>query len=233
MFFHETRITKGNKWAIALIILLLCTPLLANASEQIPISIMDEVVITATRLEERRFDVSTPTEVVTADTLTRNNPATAAQPLAELAGVSLSSAGFWNTIPVIRGLGGSRVLVLIDGDRENNLWAGRSPLTPFVDITNIERIEVVKGPASVLYGTDALGGVINVRSKQTDFAEANEWSFLNNIESRYSSIDEGWLGRYALSGGGYGLDFSLSVVGHDAKSYEDGDGDEVENSQFE
>jgi hemoglobin/transferrin/lactoferrin receptor protein len=233
MLSNELRAIKRKKWGVAVMAFLLCTPLLATASEQIPTSVMDEVVITATRLEERRFDVPTPIEVVTSETMMRNSPATVAQPLAELSGVSLSGAGFWNTIPVIRGLGGNRVLVLIDGDRENNLWAGRSPLIPFVDVTNVERIEVVKGPASVLYGTDALGGVINVISKQTDFAKTKGWSLLNSIESRYSSIDEGWLGRYALSGGGYGLDFSLSVVGRDAKSYEDGDGDEVENSQFE
>jgi len=197
-------------------------------------TIMDEIVVTATRMEEKGFDVPTPIEVVSAETLTINSPATAAQSLAELPGVSLSSAGFWGGVkPVIRGLGGNRVLVLIDGDRENNLWAGRAPFTPFIDVGNVERIEVIKGPASVLYGTDALGGVINIITKSPDFAKAEKWSFLNNVESRYSSVDEGWFGRYALSGGGYGFDFELAVAGRDADDYEDGAGDDVENSQFE
>ena len=194
---------------------------------------IDELVVTATRMEEKGFDVPTPIESVTPETLTINSPATAAQPLAELPGVSLTNAGFWHATPVIRGFGGNRVLVLIDGDRENNLWAGRAPITPFVDVGNIERIEVIKGPASVLYGTDALGGVINIITKQPDFAQAEKWTFLNSVEGRYSSVDEGWFGRYSLSGGGFGFDFKLAVSARDADDYQDGAGDDVKNSQFE
>ncbi|MEA2109433.1 MAG: TonB-dependent receptor [Pseudomonadota bacterium] len=194
---------------------------------------MDEIVVTATRMEEKSFDVPTPIESVSAETLTINSPATAAQSLDELPGVSLNRSGFWNVKPVIRGLGNSRVMVLIDGDRENNLWAGRSPLIPFIDAGNVERIEVIKGPASVLYGTDALGGVINIITKSPDFAKTDKWSFLNSVEVRYSSVDEGWFGRYALSGGGYGFDFELTVGARDADDYQDGAGDDVENSQFE
>ncbi|MEA3240962.1 MAG: TonB-dependent receptor plug domain-containing protein, partial [Pseudomonadota bacterium] len=101
---------------------------------------MDEIVVTATRMEEKGFDVPTPIESVSAETLTINSPATVAQSLAELPGVSISGAGLWSTRPVIRGFGGNRVLVLIDGDRENNLWAGRLPFTPFIDVGNVERI---------------------------------------------------------------------------------------------
>ena len=230
MFFNGQGCFR-KKMVIAAVAMLLYPPFYAAAAEQI--TVLDEVVITATRLEERRFDVPTSVELITSEDLNRSSPATAAQPLAEIPGVSLSSAGYWNTIPTIRGLGGSRVLVLIDGDRENNLWAGRSPITPFIDVSNVERIEVVKGPASVLYGSDALGGVINIISKQPDFAKADKWSFLNHVESRYSSVDDGWSGLYSLAGGGYGLDFSLTVAARDADSYKDGHGDEVENSQFE
>ncbi|MCD6292543.1 MAG: TonB-dependent receptor, partial [Deltaproteobacteria bacterium] len=193
---------------------------------------IDELVVTATRMEEKGFDVPTPIEAVLSEALMINSPATVAQSLAELPGVSISNGGFWNSVPIIRGLGGSRVLVLIDGDRENNLWAGRSPLTPFIDLGNVEQIEVIKGPASVLYGTDALGGVINVITKMPDFAKSEKWTFLNSVEGRYSSVDEGWFGRYALSGGGYGFDFELAISGRDADDYEDGSGDQVENSQF-
>ncbi len=60
-------------------------------------TIIDEIVVTATRMEEKGFDVPTPIEVVSAETLTINSPATAAQSLAELPGVSISSAGFCGT----------------------------------------------------------------------------------------------------------------------------------------
>ena len=207
----------AKNWIVLLVVIMLTLTFTINPLKAA--TTIDELVVTATRMEEKGFDVPTPIEAVSSKTLTINSPATAAQSLAELSGVSLSSAGFWNTIPVIRGLGGSRVLVLIDGDRENNLWAGRSPLTPFIDVGNVERIEVIKGPASVLYGTDVLGGVINVITKSSDFAKAEKWTFLNSVEGRYSSVDEGWFGRYALSGGGYGFDFELAVVTRDADDY--------------
>lgn len=217
-----------QSWAslmIIIVITFMVNPLKAATT-------IDELIVTATRMEEKGFDVPTPIEAITPETLTVSSPATAAQTLAELPGVSLSSAGLWDVTPVIRGFGGNRVLVLIDGDRENNLWSGRAPFTPFVDVGNIEQIEVMKGPASVLYGTDALGGVINIITKQPDFAKVEEWSFLNSVEGRYSSVDEGWFGRYSLSGGGYGFDFELAVSARDTDDYQDGAGDDVENSQY-
>lgn len=194
---------------------------------------LDEIVVTATRIKEKSFNVSAPVEVVTPQSLEISNPATVAQAMEDLPGVSLSNAGMWEVAPVIRGLGGNRVLVLIDGDRENNLWAGRAPLTPFVDIGSVERVEIIKGPASVLYGTDALGGVINIITKTPDFAKKDKWTFLNSTEGRYSSVDDGWFGRYQLSGGGYGFDFGLAVAGRNADDYENGDGHNIDNSQHE
>ncbi len=196
-------------------------------------AVLDYIVITATRLEEKSFDVPTPVEVVSSQSLTINSPATVAEPLESLPGVSVAGAGFWNVIPVIRGMGGNRVLVLIDGDRENNLWAGRSPLVPFVDVSNVEKIEVVKGPASVLYGTDALGGVVNVITKTPDFYGEERWVFQNSIEGRYSSVDNGTYGRYDISGGGYGLGVNFAISKRDADDYEDGGGNTVKNSQFD
>ena len=212
---------------------LLSSPFFAAAGEQSQVAALDEIVVTATRMEEKNFDVPTPVAVVNSQSLTVSNPASVGQPLESLPGVSVAGSGFWNVIPVIRGMGGNRVLVLIDGDRENNLWAGRSPLVPFVNVNNVERIEVVKGPASVLYGTDALGGVVNVITKTPDFAGEDKWVFENSVEGRYSSVDDGWVGRYDISGGGYGLDFNLALSERDADDYEDGGGNNVDNSQFE
>lgn len=222
-----------NNWRIAVVVWAVMFFILLPDSAVLAVTTLDEVVVTATRIETKSFDVLAPVEVVTPQTLEINNPATVAQSMEELPGVSLSSAGMWEVAPVIRGLGGNRVLVLIDGDRENNLWAGRAPLTPFVDVGNVERIEVVKGSASVLYGTDALGGVINIITKMPDFAKEDKWTFLNSMEGRYSSVDNGWFGRYSLGGGGYGFDFSLAVSGRDTNDYEDGDGHNIDNSQYE
>lgn len=214
-------------------LLLLVSVLPVRAADDSDVHRLDEIVVTATRSAARSFDVAAPVAVVDEKRLAETAPASAADALDEVPGVSLVRGGSWEAHPVIRGLGGSRVLVLYDGDREVNLWSGRAPLTPFIDVGSIARIEVVKGPASALYGTDALGGVINIITKEVDFADSDTWRFENTVNGRYASVDEGWFGRYELAAGGKGFGFRLGLSGRDANNYEDGNGDEVNNSQFE
>jgi len=116
------------------------------------------------------------------------------------AGVTINGSGLWESIPTIRGFGGNRILILIDGDRETNLWAGRDPLTPFIDTGNIGRIEILKGPASVLYGSDALGGVINIITRQPSFTEDGKWAWSPTLETGYSTNDNGKYGNLVLDG---------------------------------
>ncbi|MBN2231431.1 MAG: TonB-dependent receptor [Deltaproteobacteria bacterium] len=214
-------------------LLLVASVLPVRAANDGDVHQLDEMVVTATRSAARSFDVPTPVSVIGAERLAETAPASVADALDEVPGVSLERAGSWEANPVIRGQGSNRVLVLYDGDRETNLWAGRAALTPFIDVGSIARIEVVKGPASALYGTDALGGVINIITKEVDFADSDTWQFENTVNGRYATIDEGWFGRYELAAGGNGFGFRLGLSGRDADDYEDGNGDEVNNSQFE
>jgi iron complex outermembrane receptor protein len=78
------------------------------------------------------------------------------------AGVSKRSYGPGSTRPVIRGFDGDRVLVLQDGMRTGTISSQSGDHGEPVDATNLERVEVVKGPATLLYGSNAIGGVVNV-----------------------------------------------------------------------
>jgi len=206
---------------------------IANAFAGEQAYVMDEMVVSATKDEKKIFDLAAPMEVVTSGEIEKNTPMTSGQALQRLPGVSMATSGIWNINPTIRGLSLGRTLVLIDGVREsNNIWRQTDPMAPIIDMGEIERIEVIKGPASVLYGTDALGGVVNIITKKPNFALKDEWTFSNSAEGLYSSVDEGWYGRYRLSGGGHGFDFMLSAAGRDNDNYEDGNRDEVNNSQF-
>lgn len=196
------------------------------------IYMMDSVVVTATRSPDKTFDVPSPISTVDEKRLQETAPASLSDALRHTPGLSMERAGSWEASPIIRGLGQNRVLVLYDGDRETNLWSGRAPLTPFIDIGSVARIEVVKGPASALYGTDALGGVINVITRDVDFSKGDQWQMENTVSSRYSSNDKGWFGRYEVAAGGKGLGFRLGISGRDAGDYQDGNGDDVNNSQF-
>jgi iron complex outermembrane receptor protein len=93
--------------------------------------------------------------------LQRSLASTIAQTLANEPGMAVRFNGAAAT-PVIRGLSGERILVLQDGDRAADLSSAAADHALSVDPNGAQRIEVVRGPASLLYGTNALGGVVNV-----------------------------------------------------------------------
>ncbi|MDD3801466.1 MAG: TonB-dependent receptor [Desulfuromonas thiophila] len=205
----------------------------AFADETTDSIMLDDMVVTATRSENSAFATPVTISVVDQQQIQEQNATTFTDLLDGVAGVTLSGAGPWETTPTIRGLGTNRVLVLFDGDRETNLWAGRAPLTPFIDSNDIERIEVVKGPSSVLYGSDALGGVINIITKEVALADGDTWQAQHRVGMRYSSVDDGLVGNYRVNAGGHGLGIRLNVAAQDHDDYEVGDGDKLPHSQFE
>ncbi|HKJ03685.1 MAG TPA: TonB-dependent receptor, partial [Longimicrobiales bacterium] len=102
-----------------------------------------------------------PTSVLGAQELERDRSVSLAHTLSRLPGVRTLSTGGEIGKPVIRGLSGARVLVLDQGLRlEDYAWSDEDG--PAVNAALVDRVEVVRGPASVLYGADAVGGVVNV-----------------------------------------------------------------------
>lgn len=122
---------------------------------------LPSIVVTATRDSISTLSSPLPTATLTAAELRRDHGVSLAQTLTRLPGVRSLSTGEQVGKPVIRGLSGSRVLVLDDGLRlEDYSWSDEDG--PSVEARLAERVEVIRGPASVLYGSDALGGVVNV-----------------------------------------------------------------------
>ncbi|RXK88239.1 TonB-dependent receptor [Chlorobaculum sp. 24CR] len=192
-----------------------------------------EIVVTATRTPEDPWSLPENIETIPQETIREESVESIAGLLDNASGVTINGSGLWETIPTIRGFGSNRVLVLIDGDRESNLWAGRDPLTPFIDTGTIERIEILKGPASVLYGSDALGGVINIITRQPAFTESGAWQFKPSATVGYSSNDNGKYGNLVLDGANESVAIRLEASSRDHGSYKDGNGERVANSQFE
>lgn len=132
--------------------------------------VQEGVVVTATRQEDETFDTPVPTALIPAAKLDRQLPVNLAQSLAEVPGVNWVNAGAFRSRPVIRGLESNRILVLVDGERLNNSRTATTEAgieTSLVDFSQIEQVEIVRGPGSVLYGSDAFGGVINIRTHTT------------------------------------------------------------------
>jgi outer membrane cobalamin receptor len=136
--------------------------------DSIPTYYLDEIVITATRYGMMLKDISATVSVITESDLNGMNLHRSMDILGYLPGIYINKTGDFGRADVdIRGIGdrGRSVMVLIDG-RPVKMGLYGCTVTHALPMDNVERIEVVRGPASVLYGSDALGGVINIITKK-------------------------------------------------------------------
>jgi iron complex outermembrane receptor protein len=125
---------------------------------------LQAVNVTAPSSSGEASGVTQSTAELSGKHLQRNLGASLAQTLAGEPGMSMRYNGPAATMPVIRGLSGDRILVLQDGARSGDLASSAPDHATSVDPLAAQRIEVVRGPASLLYGNSALGGVVNVIS---------------------------------------------------------------------
>jgi iron complex outermembrane receptor protein len=123
---------------------------------------MEGFVVSAGVTERSQQDVLQSTNVLRGEELQRRLQETVAATLASEPGVASTSMGPATARPVIRGLSGDRVLLLEDGVRVGDVSNSGSDHATALDPSSARRIEVVRGPASILYGANALGGVVNV-----------------------------------------------------------------------
>jgi outer membrane cobalamin receptor len=127
---------------------------------------MERVVVTATRTVTTILDSPDNVTVIGAEELAAAGALTAAEALEKAAGVEISDNGTAGSVKSvrIRGAASAQVLVLVDGVRMNDSRQGATDLSLF-PVEMIERIEIVRGGTSALYGADAMGGVVNIITK--------------------------------------------------------------------
>jgi len=138
--------------------------------------ILDPINVTATREEKGVFETAAPVSVVDTLAVREQKPNNVADLIRDLPGIDINGVGANQERPTIRGQRGQRILLLEDGLRLNNArrQADFGELPAIVDVTGVQRVEVVRGPASVLYGSDAIGGVVNMlQSKAPAFGQGD------------------------------------------------------------
>jgi hemoglobin/transferrin/lactoferrin receptor protein len=130
------------------------------------------VTVTAQRHERLSFEVSQSVTTLTADELTKKHSRSTPEALMNESGIWVQKTNHGGGSPVIRGLVGNQVLLLVDGIRLNNATYryGPNQYLSTIDPGMIDRIDAIRGSGSVLYGSDALGGVIQVLSKTPSFS---------------------------------------------------------------
>jgi len=191
---------------------------------------IEPVNVTASRTPTAALSSPLPTSVLTGDQVDREGGVSLAHSVAGLAGVRNVSTGQEIGKPMIRGLFGPRILVLADGSRlEDYSWSDEDG--PSIDARIAQRIEVIRGPASVLYGSDALSGVVNVVPGDVPFSADGAKQRREAIEA-YGASNNMELGGAAMAEGSqskYG--WRLMGTGRFSQNYQTPDG-QMPNSSF-
>lgn len=171
---------------------------------------LDQVQVTATRRPESSFDVTSGVTVVGPEQIAERTPSTIADYLRGVPGAFVQSTTPGQAIPIVRGLKGSEVLHIVDGFRLNTAIFRNSPNQYFalVDAQNVERVEVVRGPASTLYGSDAMGGVVQVITPEQRFS-GDTWNSRGHFRTQIASGDDSTVTR--LDGAVGKQDISISA----------------------
>ena len=174
----------------------------------------DKIIVTATKKEQSVYDVSKPINLVNSAAIKQRSAKTSAEALRDEVGVFVQKTSHGGGSAILRGLSSNQILLLVDGVRLNNSTyrLGNHQYLTTVDNQMADQIEIVRGPASVLYGSDALGGSINVITKKPSFV-GNTFNFRYKILGRYASADDEKTTRteFALSNSKFAFQSGISV----------------------
>lgn len=153
---------------------------------------LEEFVFSANKSEEKKSDVPHSIQIITNKEIELANPQTSADMLELLGNVFVQKSQAGGGSPVLRGFEANRVLLVIDGVRMNNAIYRGGHLHDVITIDNmmLDRTEVLFGPASVVYGSDALGGVMHFFTKQPKLGDTAQMNTKVNVGLRYSSANK-------------------------------------------
>jgi hemoglobin/transferrin/lactoferrin receptor protein len=195
------------------------------APEELSVSELDdaaEIVVTATRTGREAADVPFSTSRVDRrglDGLETRLRRTVTDGMVDLPSVMVQKTAYGQASPFIRGFTGYRTVMLVDGIRLNNstFRSGPNQYWATVDPFTVERIELVRGAGSVLYGSDAVGGVANaVARRRSSFEEGTHVGYRSLV--RYAGAEDSWTVRGEAEGNVDDLGF---LFGGTYRTYDD------------
>jgi hemoglobin/transferrin/lactoferrin receptor protein len=165
---------------------------------------ISEVVISANRFEEKKEDIPLQIVTIPLKEITFANRQTTADLLESTGSVMIQKSQAGGGSPIIRGFEANKVLIVIDGVRMNNaiFRGGHLQNVISIDPASLERTEIIFGPASVVYGSDALGGVMHFFTRTPRFSENDSVKFNIGAYTRYASANEEKTGHVDVNIGG-------------------------------
>ena len=203
-------------------------------------TLSEQISVTATRTVGATRDTPVSMSVIDNRQVEQSNVTTIGDLFRQVPGASTVSEGPFRVRPRIRGLDSNRILVLVDGERLNNTrtsTANSGIEIGLVDIDTVERVEVARGSGSVLYGTDALGGTINIITRNVPPAPAAALRLSGGFRSFYSSNETGRRGSINFAGSSRQFSFRVGQTLDRFPAYrsggsEDSEGRKIVNSGY-
>ncbi len=170
---------------------------------QILPSTLDEIVLSVSKFGQRKRDIPQQIVSVTSDDVRFRNPQTAADLLESSGQVYVQKSQLGGGSPLIRGFSTNRLLITVDGVRFNTaiFREGNVQNVISIDPFSVENTEIILGPGSVVYGSDAVGGVINFYTSKPRFSFENGIDISGNVLGRFATASNEKTGHFDINFG--------------------------------
>ncbi|MFK5982153.1 MAG: TonB-dependent receptor plug domain-containing protein, partial [Flavobacteriaceae bacterium] len=164
-------------------------------------STLDEVILSVSKFKQDKGDIPQKISSITSEDIMFTNPQTSADLLESSGNVFIQKSQLGGGSPIIRGFSTNRLLIAVDGVRFNNaiFRGGNVQSIISIDPFTIDHTEIILGPGSVVYGSDAIGGVMNFYTKDAKFSFIEGTSFSGNATVRYATASEEKTGHIDLN----------------------------------
>lgn len=180
---------------------------------------LEQVTVTASPLRDTAAELSKPVDVLAGERLDENRAASLGETISSIPGVQSSNFGPGVGRPIIRGQDGPRVAILTDGMVTQDVSTLSQDHSPTIEPFLADQIEVLKGPSTLLYGSGAIGGVVNVVDGRIP-EHALDDGFAGRAEVRFDSVSHGNTDAVRLDGGGDGFALHADAVYRNNKDYD-------------
>lgn len=190
---------------------------------------INEVTISATRTPMPQSELAQSVYTIHSDRIQSMEAQTSADILAKTGLITVQKSQQGGGSPILRGMEANRILLVVDGVRMNNLIyrGGHLQNIITVDPNILERIDVLFGPASSVYGSDALGGVIHLQTKTPAFTKLKKYT--SDISTRYSTVNKEKMLHYDLQ---YGSENLAALFSASFADYGDLNGGQTKNPYY-
>jgi hemoglobin/transferrin/lactoferrin receptor protein len=225
------KLATGRKLALIYTVASICAVNTVSAADKD----LETITVTAARAERSISDVASTVTVISAETIEENMMRDIRDLIRYEPGISVSGGGrFGLSGFTIRGIGGDRVLTQIDGapaSDEFSFGPFMSSQRDFVDVDAVKAVEIIRGPASSLYGSDALGGVVSFLTKDPgDYLSTSESRVYGSVKGGYTSEDNSFVTSTTLAAGNdlvQGMLLATYREGDQTETFFDGASDDI------